>query len=104
MAIYAVRCNFNDPALEGEFNEWYLSEHSDKLLNLPGFLGVTRYRAVKLDDSVRHLTIWSLADNDVLESPEYRAVKGGTWPERFAPHISDWTRTVYEEVGHRSAP
>jgi hypothetical protein len=103
MAIYAVRCNFTEPTLEDEFNDWYINEHSDKLLALPGFRAATRYRAVGLDDSVRYLTIWTLDRPDALESAEYRAARGGTWPQRYEAHIADWSRTVYEEIAHRDA-
>src|SRR5262249_55079220 len=92
-----------EPTLEDEWNEWYITEHADKLLNLPGFTGTTRYRAVGLDDSVQYLTIWGLEHTKVLDSPEYRAVRGGTWPEKFEPYVSDWTRTVYEEIAARGA-
>lgn len=100
MALYVVRCNFSDESLEADWNEWYDTEHSPRMLTLPGFRSVTRYRAVGLDVSVKYSAVWEIDGPEALESEEYRARKGGKFPERWRPHIVDWTRSVHEVISH----
>jgi|ERR1700680_4750454 len=98
MSLYIVRCNFNDPDREEEWNRWYSTDHSAKLLALPGFQSVTRYRAVGLDKAIKYMAVWSIDRPDLLQSEPYKAVGGGSWPESWRSSISDWSRTIYEEI------
>ncbi|WHZ00881.1 hypothetical protein QNH48_17725 [Neobacillus sp. YX16] len=93
--LYVVRCNFNDPETEEEWNKWYSTWKRDALLGVPGFRNVKRWRAVGLDKAVKYMATWEIDSLEVLQSEEYKAIWGwGKWRD----NITDWTRTLYEEI------
>lgn len=59
--------------LEGEFNDWYETEHIPVRLALPGFARAVRYRE---RDAVRkYLAVYEIDDLEVLKTPAYQALK-----------------------------
>ncbi len=53
-----------DPQHEAEFNRWYDEEHLDRLLKVPGFLGASRYEALR--GGPRYLAMYELEEASVL--------------------------------------
>jgi hypothetical protein len=78
------------PALEteGEFNDWYDTDHIPERMAIPGFLAARRYQCV--DGWPRYLAIYDLESPDVLESAPYLAVAEGAY--------TNWTRRVLQRV------
>ncbi len=90
--LYAVRCNFTDPAQLGAWNAWYGGPKMDEMLELPYFISVQRYEAVALDIQRKYLALWRVATPEAFETKEYRA----QWGFREWTHlISDWSRDLY---------
>jgi hypothetical protein len=75
-----------DPAatIEGEFNEWYDTEHLPERRILPGFQTALRFKSI--GDGSRYLALYDLDDLSVLESDPYLAVSGA--------NFSPWTRRL----------
>ncbi|MGE4047383.1 MAG: hypothetical protein AB7F35_21150 [Acetobacteraceae bacterium] len=59
-----------DPAIEDDFNEWYLQEHIPERTSVPGMLRGRRYRAD--DGSPRYMALYEAETLDVLTSGAYR--------------------------------
>ncbi len=72
------------PELEGEFNDWYDTEHIPERAAVPGFETALRYAAVS--GGPAYAALYDLASVYVLETAAYRAVSG--------EHFSPWTRRV----------
>ena len=60
------------PEYEIEFNEWYDKE-IPQLLDVPGFQTGRRYQAV--DGKPKYMAIYQFADENVLKSDAFRAVR-----------------------------
>ncbi len=59
--------------LEGEFNDWYETEHIPVRLALPGFARAVRY--VERDAVRKYLAVYEIDDLEVLKTPGYQALK-----------------------------
>jgi hypothetical protein len=84
--------------LEGEFNDWYDTEHFPQRCALPGFETGTRW--VCLDGWPRWLALYDLTSPAVLESPAYRAVSGPNstpWSRRLLPRTIGRLRVAAEQ-------
>lgn len=89
--LYTVRCNFNRPDLEAEWNDWYNGPKMANMLGKPSFLRARRFAAHALDVDVKYLAMWELESPAALETPEYR----GNWGwGRWRPMIEDWARDL----------
>ncbi|HEX7215077.1 MAG TPA: hypothetical protein VF578_12765, partial [Methylomirabilota bacterium] len=58
-----------DPQYEAEFNRWYDEEHLDRLLKVPGFLGASRYEALR--GGPKYLAMYELEDVSVLRTAAF---------------------------------
>ena len=58
------------------FNDWYNQEQIPRLLAIPGILNAARYRALD-DHSPVFNHAYDLSDVDVVERPDYLAIRAG---------------------------
>jgi len=61
------------PERTAEFHDWYDGDHIPARMELSGFTGARRYRAVAGDPA--HLAVYELESLAALETPGYRSVK-----------------------------
>lgn len=82
--ILLVRTDTPSGISEDRFNTWYNEEHIPERLAVPGFRWAARY--VNVDGpGPRHLALYGLASQDVLESPEYKKLmEPGNWSTETA--------------------
>src|SRR5579864_7610430 len=78
------------PEHEGEFNEWYNSEHLPQLGAVPGVLCARRYRGNGATQ--RYCAVYHLANPDVTNSAAWKAAANTPWTERMRPHFRDMLR------------
>jgi hypothetical protein len=85
---------WNDIADEGrdEFFEWHARQHMPERLNVPGFL--RGRRCIAVDASVEFLTLYEVADVDVLDSEVYRTrlAHPMAWSAKVMPHFRNNVR------------
>lgn len=83
---------------EDDFHDWYQTEHIPVRLELPGFAGATRYKAV--EGEPKYLAVYDLQDMAVLDTPQYRQLKSDPSPrtERMLANVSGFTRFTCEEI------
>ncbi len=81
-AILAV-WNDVEPALEAEFNEWYIRDHLPDRLAIPGFRRGRRW--LSAGGSPRYFTFYEIDDVGVMHSPAYLDRHGNP---------TDWTRKI----------
>lgn len=62
-----------DPTWEGEFHSWYDTHHIPIRMAAPGFLGAQRYNR---HDGEGFLAVYDMESPEVLQTPEYKAIKG----------------------------
>ncbi|WP_172652734.1 DUF4286 family protein [Rhodococcus opacus] len=89
--LYAVRCNFNRPDKEAEWNEWYNGPKAAHMLEKPMIQRVQRFEAVGLEASTKYLAQWELDSAAALQTPEYTSSWG--WFD-WKPMIVDWERDL----------
>ncbi len=78
------------PEQEGEFNEWYNTEHLPQLGAVPGVLAARRYRGTGATQ--RYAAIYHFANPDVPNSSAWKAAANTPWTERMRPHFRDFLR------------
>ncbi len=60
------------PDWEGDFNEWYDTEHIPLRMAAPGFTGAQRYRR---GEGLNYLAVYEMASQDALNTEDYRRIK-----------------------------
>ncbi len=66
--MVAVETNCNDPARDGEFNEWYENVHLQDVLSIPGIMRVSRYEdSNAAEGRGRFLALYEIETEDVLQ-------------------------------------
>ena len=95
--VYAVRCNFNAPALEAAWHAWYSGPKLAEMMTHPRFLSGQRYRAAGLDETIAYLALWVVESPDAFTTPEYKSAWGFV---EWTPHIGDWSRNLYRGPDH----
>ncbi|MDS0790956.1 sugar ABC transporter [Burkholderia pseudomultivorans] len=95
--IYTVECSFADPDSEAEWNDFYSLEKLPALISVTGFHTSQRFRATSAGCPV-YLAVHTIDGPDVLSSDEYREKGGGNFA-RWQPHITDWHRNLYSDIG-----
>ena len=78
------------PEHEGEFNEWYNSEHLPALGAVPGVLCARRYRGTGATQ--RYAATYHFANPDVPSSAAWKSAANTPWTERMRPHFRDLLR------------
>jgi len=92
---YVVRCNFNDPAKETAWNDWYSGPKLKQMLDKPHFL--TGQRFYRSSGAGRdYLAFWTLASADAFTTPEYTNDWGFF---EWRPYIIDWSRDLFAAEG-----
>lgn len=93
---YVVRCNFNEPARETAWNDWYNGPKLRQMLEKPHFLTGQRFRRAS-GVGRDYLAFWTLASADAFTTPEYTNDWGFF---EWRPYIIDWSRDLFEaEIG-----
>ncbi len=86
---------------EDDFNRWYNEEHLAERLAIPGFLNAARYETVT-PGAPKHLAAYELENIAVLDSEEYRSVRGNPteWTKRAGPDVigTTYIRNTYEMI------
>jgi hypothetical protein len=98
---YVVRCNFNDPAREAEWNDWYSGPKLKQMLDKPYFL--TGQRFFRCGGTGRdYLAFWTLVSEEAFKTPDYTNDWGFF---EWRPYIIDWSRDLFAaENGGVAAP
>ena len=73
---------------EGEFSEWYDTEHIPERIATPGFLTATRW--VAADGRKLSLGLYDLEDVAVLKGEAYRSIAG--------PNLSPWSKRLLRQA------
>ena len=86
-----------DPEHEEEFNRWYNEEHLPERAHCPGFRSARRFKAS--DGSSRYLALYDLDSPEVLDGPDYGAIKGPTeWTLKMRNYYKNVQRHVFIEI------
>ncbi|HEV2301876.1 MAG TPA: hypothetical protein VGR91_09945 [Stellaceae bacterium] len=78
------------PEHEGEFNEWYNSEHIPALGSVPGVLAARRYRGGGA--SQRYVALYHFAASEVPYSAAWKEAAETPWTQRMRTHFRDHLR------------
>jgi hypothetical protein len=89
---------------ETDFNDWYDHEHIPQLLSVPGFQRGHRYQAA--EGSPKYVAIYQLADENVLKSDAFRAVREQptAWTKKITPHFRGTQRGVFRQIFSHGSP
>ncbi|ESR23815.1 hypothetical protein [Lutibaculum baratangense] len=90
--VYCVRCNFNDPGREADWNDWYSGPKLAQMLRKPLFLSGQRFKATGLNTARQYLALWTVDSPKAFETEEYTSDWGFF---EWAPYITDWNRDLY---------
>ena len=86
VAKWAMVVNVDiDPDIQADWDEWYDTVHLPEIVECPGFVRATRYRATDVDEKGRlqQVTFYELNRADAMQTPEFAAVRGvGPFPEQ----------------------
>lgn len=88
-----------DPAIEDDFNDWYVHEHIPERTDCPGFLRGRRYRAV--EGTPRYMAFYEVADLSVLTCGHYRTQLDNptAWTQRVMPGFRIAQRGICDVLG-----
>ena len=81
------------PAHEHDFNDWYEQEHLPGLAAVPGTVRAARYR--RAHGAPRFLACYDLLSPQVLEHPQWLAVRHTAWSARIRPLFMNPRRTMF---------
>lgn len=90
--VYIVRCNFNEPAKEQAWNDWYSGPKIAQMLRKPFFLSCQRFRRAA-GSGRDYLALWVLASPEAFKTKEYTNDWGFF---EWQPCIVDWSRDLFE--------
>lgn len=95
----ALLCNFLDiaPEAEGEFNDWYDSEHVPALCAASGVIRAWRYRAAQ--HAPRYLALFALEAADIAQSPAWRQAADTPWTARMKRFTSGYQSFLFRPMG-----
>ena len=84
-----------DPEKEGDFNQWYDTEHERLLSQVEGV--IKNYKAVNLSQEGQKYFYLYLHENpDVQNSPQYKAVSQTTWSKEIRPFVRNFKAESYK--------
>jgi hypothetical protein len=91
------------PEWEGEFNDWYNTEHIPLRMGAPGFTGAQRYRAT---EGPAYLAVYEMETAGALKTPEYQVIKGqpSAVTKRMLSDVTGFTRYIGNESGRWEKP
>jgi hypothetical protein len=90
--VYIVRCNFNEPAKEQAWNDWYSGPKIAQMLAKPHFRTCQRFHLAS-GTGRNYLALWTLRSPDAFESKEYTTDWGFF---DWSPYIVDWSRDLFD--------
>jgi hypothetical protein len=79
-----------------ELNRWYEEEHMPGLAAVPGNVRCARLRSE--DGAPRYHACYDLVSPQVLERPEWLAVRHTEWSSRVRPHFRNTVRIMFRTV------
>ena len=94
--LYMVEMDMPHVDLLHDWHEWY-EQHIFKLLKMPGFINAQRFVSVSPTPSP-YLAIYSISDETALTNPIYTSQAGPQSAENWAPHMSNWSRNLFNGV------
>jgi hypothetical protein len=74
---------------EGEFNEWYNTEHLPQLGAVPGVLCARRYSSSAPDRERQYLALYHMTGTDVPRGDAWKKAADTEWTRRMRPHFRD---------------
>ena len=83
------------PEAEGEFRDWYDTEHMPSRAGVPGFLSA--HRMVCVEGWPRYAAMYDLESLEVLNTPPYQAISGknvSPWSRRMVGMVHGYFRTL----------
>ena len=89
---YIVRCNFNDPAREPAWNDWYSGPKIAQMLRKPHFRSCQRFRRMA-GQGRNYLALWVLESPEAFKTKEYTSDWGFF---EWQPCITDWSRDLFD--------
>ena len=90
--VYIVRCNFNEPAKEQAWNDWYSGPKITQMLAKPHFRTCQRFRLAS-GHGRNYLALWTLRSPDAFKTKEYTTDWGFF---DWSPYITDWSRDLFD--------
>ena len=84
-----------EPQFEDDFNAWYQQEHMPGLAAVPGNVRCARLQRA---GSPRYHACYDLMDPQVLERPEWLAVRHTDWSSRVRPRFRNTQRLMFETL------
>jgi hypothetical protein len=95
--LYMVECDFEDPAQEIAWNDWYSGQKLAELLMNPGFTATQRFRAIT-PRKAAYIAIHSIESADVFTDPAYKAGGHGRFGDWDPALITNWSRRLFDGV------
>jgi hypothetical protein len=89
---YVVETNVPEQCLD-EFNAWYEMEHLPGLASVPGVVRARRYR--RSEGTPLYVACYDLLGPEVMERPEWLAVRGTPWSSRVRRMFHGTVRTFF---------
>lgn len=84
------------PAAEGDFNDWYDTEHLPGLASVPGTIRAQRF--LGLDGGPRYHSCYELVSSETLGSAPWLAVRRTAWSDRVRPNFRNTKRTMFRRL------
>jgi hypothetical protein len=81
---------------EDELHTWYRDEHMPGLAAVPGNVQCARLKS--MDGGPRYHACYDLVSPQVLERPEWLAVRHTEWSSRVRPHFRNTVRVMFRTV------
>jgi hypothetical protein len=81
---------------EQDFNAWYNNEHLPGLVAVPGCIAAARY--LNMSNSPRYIAAYDLVSPDVLERPEWLAIRNTDWSSLVRPNFRNPKRTLFRHL------
>lgn len=91
-ALYTVYMDA-PPGLDGEFNDWYNTEHVPRLAAVPGCLQARRFAAAA--GSPAYLALYSLAELPVVENDAWEQAALTPWRHRVISRTRNRHKVLY---------
>jgi hypothetical protein len=85
-----------EPGWEDELHTWYQDEHMPGLAAVPGNVQCARLRSI--DGTPRYHACYDLVSPQVLERPEWLAIRHTEWSDRVRPHFRNTVRVMFRTV------
>lgn len=84
------------PHAEADFNAWYDTEHLPGLARVPGTVLARRYR--RDTGGPRYIACYDIQAPEVLERPEWLAIRHTPWSARIRPLFLNTRRLMHARV------